>query len=357
MARATAPSVLVLGRADEVGPESREVVEGATPWPLLWAHATSIGVAVAMCLVVIVIVELAFFRSGFFMSHVTLSDPDFPLGKLALAQRMPDAQVLYVGDSTINTGIAPAVVTEECRCGPGFNGAIGASTPWLTTAMTRHLLEIEHPRLVVIGVGPWTADSARRFADSEIAHEVLRPDEYTTLGQPPNLLSRMDTAIGEVWSAYGQRPVLKEWLASWVPGHAYDMTKRGFYPYPGSFTSPAQLGAALAKLDPDASTELSSSAPGLAVTRELIDELRARGIRVAIVLPPLHPFAYEQRGPYLDRANAIITEFAAAEGAAVLDCRGSVGPSDFRDLVHLGETGAIKFSRCLGDQLGGLVQR
>lgn len=329
----------------------------ATPWPLLRAHARSIGVAVAICLAVLVTVELALFRSGFFMRHLTLSDPDFPMGKLALAQQMPDAEVLYVGDSTINTGIAPAVVTDECRCGPGFNGAVGASTPWLTAAMTRHLLEIEHPRLVVIGVGPWTADAAGRFVDSEIAHEVLRPAERAALGQPADVTAGIDAAIGQVWSAYGERTLVKEWLASWVPQHAYDMAKRGFYPYPGSFTSPAQLVAALAKLDPDASTELSSSAPGLAVTGELIDGLRARGISVAIVLPPLHPFAYQERGPYLERADAMITAFAASKGAVVLDCRASVGPSDFRDLVHLGEAGAIKFSRCLGDRIGQLPER
>jgi len=78
---------------------------------------------------------------------------------------------------------------------------------------------------------------------------------------------------------------------------------------------------------------------------------------VAIVVPPLHPYAYEQVGLYLDRADAVIREFAVAHGAELIDCRSSVGPTDFRDLVHLSESGALKHSRCIGGQLGAVPQR
>jgi hypothetical protein len=336
---------------------ARSVADPGTPWPLFRRYARSIALAAAVCLVVLVSVELAFFRSGFFISHFSLSNPDFPLGKVALAERMPDARVLYVGDSTILTGIAPAVVTEECRCGPGLNGGFGASTPWLTAAMTRRLLDIEHPALVVIGVSPWTADTAAQFADSELAHEILSPADLGALGQPTDLSTSVDAALGDVWSAYGQRILLKEWLASLVPQQRYDLAERGFFAYPGTFTSSAQLVAAAGHLAPDIATQPSVSSPGLTVTGDLIDELRARGVAVAIVVPPLHPFAYQQSGAYLDRADAIIREFAVAHGADLIDCRASVGPSDFRDLVHLNESGAVKQSRCIGGQLGALARR
>ncbi len=326
---------------------------GATPWPIFRKHRSSIALALAVCFAVLVGAELAFFRSGFFISHFSLSNPDFPMGKVALAERMPDARVLYVGDSTILTGIAPAVVTDACRCGPGLNGAFGASTPWLTAAMTRHLLAIEHPELVVIGVSPWSADAGAQFADSELAHEVLSPADLTALGQSNDLPQTIQARLGDVWSAYGQRILLKEWAASLVPHQRYDMAERGFFAYPGTFTSSAQLVAAVGHLVPDLATEPTPTAPGLTVTGELIDDLRGRGIDVAIVVPPLHPFAYEQVGTYLDRADAVVRAFAVAHGATLIDCRASVGPADFRDLVHLGEAGALKQSRCIGEQLAG----
>ncbi|HKC91674.1 MAG TPA: SGNH/GDSL hydrolase family protein [Candidatus Limnocylindria bacterium] len=331
--------------------------ETTSPWPIFRKHGRSILVSLAVCVAVLVVVELAFFRSGFFISHFTLSNPDFPMGKVALAQRMPDARVLYVGDSTILTGIAPAVITDECRCGPGLNGAFGASNPWLTAAMTRHLLAIEHPALVVIGVSPWTADADAQFADSELAHEVLSPADLTALGQPTDLPTAIEAGLGDVWSAYGERVLLKEWAASLVPHQRYDMEQRGFFAYPGTFTSSAQLLAALGHLTSDLAAEPTQSAPGLSVTGELIDELRARGIAAAIVVPPLHPYAYEQVGATLERADAVIRAFATSHGAELIDCRTSVGPEDFRDLVHLSEAGALKQSRCIGRQIGSVAHR
>jgi hypothetical protein len=148
---------------------------------------------------------------------------------------------------------------------------------------------------------------------------------------------------------------LKEWAASLVPHQRYDMEERGFFAYPGTFTSSAQLVAALGHLQSDLATEPTQLAPGLLVTGALIDELRARGIRAAIVVPPLHPYAYEQVGATLDRADAVIRAFASSHGAELIDCRSSVGPADFRDLVHLSAAGALKHSRCIGGQVGAAL--
>src|SRR6266516_5029690 len=333
----------------------RPSVLASSPWPIFRANARSIGPAIATCLVILVAIELAVFRSGFFISNLRVSSPDFPTAKLALAARMPDARVLYVGDSTVLTGVAPQAVAATCECGPGFNAAFAASNPWLTSAMTRRLLAYEHPALVVIGVAPWDVESGAVFSDSELAHEVLSPAESAALGTPLDLAARIDALFAQVSSAYGQRLLIKEWLASLMPNERYDEAQRGYYAVPGSASGVTQLAAEVVRMKAVHPGDPTVSGPGAAVTRSLIAELRARGIAVAILVPPIHPAAYEQNGAFLERGDAAVRALAIEERVPVIDCRSAVSLDDFRDLLHLRESGAQKQSACVGDQLQMLL--
>jgi hypothetical protein len=193
---------------------SRTDASDLGPWPILRVHSRAIGVALATCLVLLVAVELAVFRSGFFASHVTVSNPQTPAAKLALAARQADARVLYVGDSTIMTSVLPSVVSEVCRCGPGFNAGFSAANPWLTDAMTKRVIDIAHPRLVVISASPWTVDGNAQFDDSDLARQLMSPADLSALGARLDLVARIDASLGSLWSAYGQRELLKEWVGS-----------------------------------------------------------------------------------------------------------------------------------------------
>jgi hypothetical protein len=324
------------------------------PWSILRTHARAIFVTVATCVILLAAVELAFFRSGFFASQVAVSDPQWPAAKLAIAARQPETRVLYVGDSTIMTSVLPQVVSDACECGPGFNGGFSAADPWLTDAMTRRLLSFMHPRLVVISVSPWTVDSGARFEDSESARELMSPAELEARGAPLDLEQRLDRSLGSLWSVYGQRQLLKEWASALGPGQAYDETLRGYYVAPGSANSYARLVAQTERLFEDVG-EASSTAPGAMVIRTLVDDLRARGITVAFLVPPLHSAALEHAGPYLERADAAIRELAGERGVPVIDCRATVTAADFRDVTHLVEAGAERHSRCVGAQIRAVV--
>ncbi len=324
------------------------------PWPIFRTYARAIFVTVATCVVVLATVELAFFRSGFFASHVAVSDPQWPAAKLAIAARQPDTRVLYVGDSTMMTGVLPTIASTACECGPGFNGGFSAADPWLTDAMTRRLLGFMHPRLVVISVSPWTVDGGARFEDSESARELLSPAELEARGVPFHLEQRIDRGLGSLWSAYGQRQLLKEWVSALGPGQAYDETLRGYYVAPGSANSYARLLAQTERLFEDVG-EASPTAPGATVITALVDDLRARGITVAFLVPPLHSAALEHAGPYLERADAAIRELAGERDVPVIDCRATVTAADFRDVTHLVEPGAERHSRCVGEQIRTIV--
>jgi hypothetical protein len=351
-ARSAEPTVVNAAQADAYA--SRTDANDLGPWPILRVHSRAIGVALATCLVVLLAVELAVFRSGFFVSHVTVSNPQTPAAKLALAARQPDARVLYVGDSTIMTSVLPSVVSEVCRCGPGFNGGFSAATPWLTDAMTKRLIELSHPRLVVISASPWTVDANARFEDSDLARQLVSPADLPALGAHLDLASRVDASLGSLWSAYGRRELLKEWVGSLAPGQRYDESLRGYWVAAGHANSYDRLVATAGRLFAGVG-EPTVSAPGAIVLASLIDELRARGIAVAILVPPLHSTAYEQAGPYLERADATVHELARQRGIPIIDCRASISPTDFRDVTHLVASGAEKHSVCVGEHLRTLV--
>ena len=324
------------------------------PWPIFRTHARAIFVTVATCVVVLATVEIAFFRSGFFASHVAVSDPQWPAAKLAIAARQPDTRVLYVGDSTMMTSVIPTIASIACECGPAFNGGFSAADPWLTDAMTRRLIGIMQPTLVVISVSPWTVDSGAHFDDSESARHLMSVAELEARGISLDLEQRIDRGIGALWSAYGQRQLLKEWASALTPDQRYDERLLGYYVAPGSANSYARLLAQTERLFEDVG-DASPSAPGAMVIRALVDDLRARGIAVAFLVPPLHSAALEHAGPYLDRADAAIRELAGEREVPVIDCRATVTAADFRDVTHLVEPGAERHSRCVGERIRTIV--
>ena len=342
------------GRAQVGSHVPTEAANDLGPWPIFRSHAPAIGMALATCLVMLTCLELAIFRSGFFAGHVAVSDPQWPAAKLAIAARQPNTDVLYVGDSTMMTSVLPTIVSRSCDCGPGFNGGFSASNPWTTDAMTRRLLTFMHPKLVVISVSPWAVDGAAKFGNSDLARQVMSPSELAALGAPLDLAESIDATLGSLWSAYGQRELVKEWFSALAPGQRYDESLLGYYVAPGSANSYARLVATADRLFADVGTP-TADAPGATVIRTLVDDLRARGIAVAFLLPPLHPTAYEEAGPYLDRAEGAIRELAGEKAVPLIDCRASFSASDFRDVTHLLEPAAERHSACVGERIRSIA--
>ena len=94
-------------------------------------------------------------RNGTCTSSLPSNNDGSPNDKLLLAARYRDAEVLYLGDSRVFYGVDPSIVSEACGCGPGFNGAVPAADPSLTSVMADRLLQKLSPRLLVLGVSQW----------------------------------------------------------------------------------------------------------------------------------------------------------------------------------------------------------
>jgi hypothetical protein len=327
-------------------------IEGVvSPWPILRKHAHSILVAVLSAFVVLASVDLAIFRSGFFETHAPLSNPDSPAAKRLLLNRLGDVRVLYIGDSTVLTDIAPGIATEACRCGPGFNAAFSAATPWLIAAAAEELIRSTHPNVVVLGVSPWALDESLGLEDTGRTREVLSPSQLQAHGIRVDPRDQIESVVASLWSLYGQRALLKDAVSSFLPRQKYDESQRGFFVPPGDASAAAQLDAGIARMKAGISTFPSLASQGARELGRLMLELRDAGMTVVIVPPPLHPAGQASAPQYLAQADAATRALAQSNQATFLDCRDAVGADDFRDLDHLSVAGATKFSLCVGDGL------
>ena len=335
----------------------RPPVEAAdSPWRALIETRRPIAIGVATAVLVLVLIEVLVFRSGAFTSHIRVANPDSPAAKLALLAKQPATRVVYIGDSTILTDLAPQAVVETCAdCGPGFNAGFSSATPWLTAAMARRVIAVARPEIVVIGLSPWALDRTARFEDSERARELLSPTELDELGVSLDGAGRLEQGLGALWSPYGQRLLIKEFLTAFVPGQRYNEEGGGLYIPPGVARSSTQLAAAIARMKLSTASHPDVDAPGSRVTRELISSLAASGRRVILVLPPLHPAALAADAAYLDEADVVARAMARSAGVDLIDCRSAVTADDFRDMDHLLLAGARKFSRCVGGQMASLL--
>jgi hypothetical protein len=170
-----------------------------------------------------------------------------------------------------------------------------------------------------------------------------------------DLAGYLQLELGQVWSPYGQRQLVKELLTSLLPGQRYDEAGLGLYTPPGTALAPPQLAAAIARMKPSIAIRPSLQAPGSRVLRDLIAELKSSGHRIVILLPPLHPAALEAAADYFSGADAIARSLAAEADIAVIDCRSVIAAGDFRDMDHLHAAGAAKFSRCVGAEVSRLL--
>jgi len=92
--------------------------------------------------------------------------------------------------------------------------------------------------------------------------------------------------------------------------------------------------------------------------RRIVEDAKARGIRVVLVVTPSHPVfvraARERYGGIVDDTLAAFRALAAGEGASLLVFEAAacgLGAQEFRDQVHLTPRGAAAFTHCLARSL------
>jgi hypothetical protein len=330
-------------------PVARRLRRGAARWHYLGASGRFAAIALLTAALALWVLDWALFDVAALAARLPVEDDGLPKEKLLLAARYPDSQVLYLGDSRILTGVDPSVVSEQCGCGPGYNGAFVVADTRLTEVMAERLLRQFSPTLVVIGVSQWALSDAASIDVTQAAPELFPPWRLGEVGVRLAPAEQLAAVVGSVWQLYRYRGEVRAALDPSREAGPHEL-QRGYYPNeekrrpreedPGErerhwFKDFAVRGRRAEALG------------------ALLAELRASGLRVILVAPPLQEafHAHVQRQVAMFRAAA--EQLAAETGAAFVDLSDprpiGLRPEHFRDVVHLKKDGAEEFSRHLGD--------
>ena len=315
----------------------------------LWAGARFVAVALLAGAGTLGLLDWLLFDTALVAPRLPVLEPRLPASKLLLAERYRDARVLYLGDSRILFGVDPAVVSETCRCGPGYNAAYASADPLLNRLMAERLLRRLSPEVVVIGVSQWELSDAAHLRQERSARQLVPPALLADFGLTLDRDAQVDATLDVAWRLYRYRAEVR---AALDPSTRHDRPherRRGFLVYDG----PSRLR----EQDLDARErewfrDFAVAGRRADALRGLIDGLRRRGIHVMLVATPVqHNFLARIRSRS-DEFRRALGQLAAEHGAPFEDLtepdRMGLGRRDFRDPVHLNEEGAIRLSRHLG---------
>jgi hypothetical protein len=282
--------------------------------------------------------------------RLPLDDLDSPDGKLLLADRYHDAEVVYLGDSRVHFGIHPEIVSDVCDCGPGLNAGFPGADPRLHSIMADELLEKLSPELFVVGVSQWELSDNAEIRVWGPAPELVAPWDWDEYGLGLDRPAEVRDALGDAWRTYRYRAEVRVALDPWSPEAGWTDPRRG-----------ADIHTDYRRVrDRDLDERQEQWFTNFAVQgrrtealRDLLADLRDRGIRVLLVAPPLYPEFHARVRREVDLSRATISKLAAENGAVFEDFtearRSGLKSDDFRDAVHVGKEGSTKFSRQLGN--------
>jgi hypothetical protein len=285
------------------------------------------------------------------------NDSTSAINKILLAGQYPDAQVLYLGDSRVFFGIDPKIVSQECRCGPGYNAAVPSVEPAVLRIMTQRLLERLSPRVVVIGLSQWNLSDAAKVPNRISTKRLIPSWKLAEFGVEDDTAEALREAPGAFWRLYQYRDEVREGLNAFATGVRDGEGRRGFEVFRNS-DGRRQLGERdLDRREQQWFDNFSVKGEQAGELRGLLADLRARGIRAIVLAPPLHPEFEDRVRREVDRFQATTRQIATENGATFVDFtepgEAGVKASDFLDVVHLNQPGATRLSR----HLGGVIRQ
>ena len=329
-------------RAAPVRPVSRVAPRGGS----LWARLSFVAITLLTATSVLAGLDWLLFDTSIVAPRLPLTDEVSPTGKLLLAERYRDADVLYLGDSRVQYGVHPGVVSEACGCGSGFNAAFAATDPRLTRIMADRVLETLSPGLVVIGVSHWELSDSADIHVWGPAPELVAPWRWAEFGVRIDDPTEARDVLGDAWRTYKYRAALRVALDPWSPDAGETDRQRGFEVYDSDRRVREQD---LDERHAQWFTAFSVHGRRAEALRGLVADLRGRGISVLLVAPPLYPDFHARVRSEVETFRAAVAELARENGAVFEDLteprRSGLTRDSFLDVVHLDEEGTTAFSR------------
>jgi hypothetical protein len=322
----------------------------AVPRRCLAASAKFAAIALLTAAAALLVLDWALFDTPAIAPRLPLHDRGSPDGKLVLAARHRDAEVLYVGDSRILAGVDPSVASQACGCGPGYNAGFSAAEPRLTRIMVDRVLEKLSPGVVVIGVSQWELSDRARINLERPARQLVAPWDLDDFGVQLDPAERVEATVGAVWRLYRFRGSVRDALdpSTWTARRGHEL-RRGFDARDGG-RKPGED-----EFEERADQWFSDFAVRgrrAEALGALLGDLRGRGIRVLLVAPPLHPRLHARVRREVDAFRAAMERLATDSGVPFEDFteprRIGLDVDRFLDTVHVDDEGAATFSRRLG---------
>ena len=275
----------------------------------------------------------------------------FRLAELVRAGAQPD--VLFAGDSTIETGVSPRDYSSATPGQPtAFNYASGANNAEFARHVVNDALENlgAKPRLLVFG---W---SYVVFGGKDPAAPGAHEKHLALAG-----MRRISghAAAGDALRLWTDRDVARSMVEHgppWTTSPEELVEHDGWVRFPKPFGDhPKADRDAFGKLVSDALAVYEVTPEIRANAEATFDMLAAAGIPVVFILTPVSPEMREY-DPRIDGVLATVRReilpLARARGLRVIDASatGEFHPRQFMDLMHLNQEGAVAFSRWLAAQ-------
>ena len=333
------------------GRPARRAPARRAPWRWLPAWASFAALAILVAVATLLLMDWLLFDTPAVTARLRVGDQGLPREKLLLAARYRDARVLYLGDSRILGGVDPDFVSETCRCGPGFNGAFGAADLRLTRILAGELLQTLSPEVVVIGVSQWALSDAAVLELAQPAIELVPPWQLAEFGVTLDPAGQLEATLDRAWRLYRYRAEVRATLEG-RSGAGDHERNRGYYVN----DRPRRLGQqGLDEREQRWFTNFSVEGRRADALRGLLADLRARGIRVVLMAPPLHQALHARVHSQVGAFRAAMEQMAVEGGATFEDFTAPeplrLTAGQFQDFVHVNEGGAERFSRRLGEAL------
>ncbi len=311
--------------------------------------------------------------------HVAVRDPLYGVRLRSLQSLVSDSPnaplVLVLGSSRVKYGLRPAAMQVTSNDGPPpviYNfGLNGMGTIRERMYFRRLLADGVHPDWLLLEVWPPLWAEAGYFKEARmVRHEdelhwrdaplvyryFLREPEVYLWGMRKclvPLLAYRTRLLHSTVRSLLPRPQVRRLalgMKDWDPAD-----RSGWFPFPWERKTPEEKRIALEQgneqlkplLDPLHIDPRSDDA-----LRGLLDECRARGIRVGLVLMPEHSLT---RGWYTPQARALIRDYLAGLDRAyhipIFDTREWVADKDFADFCHMMPQAAAPFSQRFGREI------
>ena len=310
------------------------------------------------------------------------------LRALAAADDEQPVDILFLGNSTMDAALNPAVFAEASqKYDKPYNAALlGQPLPSVRRWAEQFVMPRVSPNVVVLGVTPLDLPDTDLFGVTKTAVEAAFDNTFDRLDPTP--LQNLDRRVSSASALVRQRSAFRSPIELWravqdkISGEEKQFSGAGpttletgetvlrtrevweqrlLQPRGGNanYWGATYDGVVFAQMSDAEKKVFSNAVVDVSQIRNVVDVIRDAGVdRVILVITPHNLDGLERTGGSLDgfrRSTQSIIEFGRGEDIPVVDFTRADWPlADYFDLAHLSKAGSTRFSTELATVIDSL---